>query len=175
MQYSVLMSVYHREKPEYLRQSMESIAAQTLPTDDFVLVCDGPLGPELEAVIAELQQRFGPVLQVVHLPRQVGLGRALNEGMLHCKNEIVARMDSDDISRPDRCEKELNALLEHGADIVSAGLEEFTDDPARVELLRQPPKTHEEILAFAKKRNPFNHPTVSFTLSPPTPNSQRKI
>lgn len=57
--YSVLMSVYHKEKPEYLRQAIESIQVQTVPTNDFVLVCDGPLNPELDAVIAAKQQEMG--------------------------------------------------------------------------------------------------------------------
>ena len=111
--YSVLMSVYYREKPEFLRQSMESILHQTVPTDDFVLVCDGPLNPELDAVIAQMQQAFGPVLYVLRLKQNGGLGKALNAGIQHCKNELVARMDSDDISRPDRCEKQLKVFLQH--------------------------------------------------------------
>ena len=48
-EYSVLMSVYYKEKPEYLKQAIESIQAQTLPTDDFVLVCDGPLNDALSS------------------------------------------------------------------------------------------------------------------------------
>ena len=55
-EYSVLMSVYHKEKPEYLKQAIESIQAQTFPTDDFVLVCDGSLNDGLDAIIAEKQQ-----------------------------------------------------------------------------------------------------------------------
>ena len=77
-----------------------------MKTDDFVLVCDGPLTPELDAVIAEMQEEH-PELTVVRLAKNGGLGNALNEGMKHCKNDLVARMDSDDISRPDRCERQL--------------------------------------------------------------------
>ena len=85
--YSVLMSVYHREKPEYLKQAIESIQAQTLPTDDFVLVCDGLLNDALDKVIAAKQQEMGTMLNVVCLAKNAGLGNALNEGIKHCKNE----------------------------------------------------------------------------------------
>lgn len=96
--YSVLMAVYHKEEPEYLRQAIESIQVQTVPTNDFVLVCDGPLNPELDAVIATKKQEMGNTLNVVRLAKNCGLGNALNEGIKHCKNELVARMDSDDIA-----------------------------------------------------------------------------
>ena len=76
--YSVLMSVYHKEKPEYLKQAIASIQAQTLPTDDFVLVCDGPLNDALDVVIAKKQQEMGKALSVVRLAKNSGLGNALN-------------------------------------------------------------------------------------------------
>ena len=78
-EYSVLMSVYHKEKPEYLKQAIESIQAQTFPTDDFVLVCDGSLNDGLDAIIAEKQQEMGDTLNVVRLAKNCGLGNALNE------------------------------------------------------------------------------------------------
>lgn len=164
--YSVLMSVYHKEKPEYLRESMESIYNQTIPTDNFVLVCDGPLNPPLDEVIAEMQEKFGDRLYVHRLAKNGGLGNALNEGIKHCKNELVARMDSDDIAYPDRCEKQIavfNTLSE--VSICSGIVEEFTTDPNTVDTKRVPPETHAEIVEFAKKRNPFNHPCVMYKKS----------
>ena len=157
--YSVLMSVYHKEKPEYLRQAIESIQAQTVPTNDFVLVCDGPLNPELDAVIAAKQQEMGDTLNVVRLVKNCGLGNALNEGIRHCKNELVARMDSDDIAYPNRCEKQMAIFNVHPEVSVCSGIvEEFTTDPNSVDSKRVPPETNAEIVEFAKKRNPFNHP-----------------
>ena len=90
------MSVYCREKPEYLRAAIESIQAQTLPTKDFVLVCDGPLSTELDAVIAEKSAELGSALKIVRLEKNRGLGEALNIGLSYCRYELVARMDSDD-------------------------------------------------------------------------------
>lgn len=88
-----------------MKQAIESIQAQTFQTNDFVLVCDGPLNDGLDAIIAKKQQEMGETLNVVRLAKNGGLGNALNEGIKHCKNELVARMDSDDISAADRCEK----------------------------------------------------------------------
>ena len=164
--YSVLMSVYHKEKPEYLKQAIASIQAQTLPTDDFVLVCDGPLNDALDAVIAKKQREMGETLNVVRLAKNGGLGNALNEGIKHCKNELVARMDSDDIAYPDRCEQQIAVFYTHlEVSICSGIVEEFTSTPDVVDAKRVPPEAHEEIVEFAKKRNPFNHPCVMYKKS----------
>ena len=165
-EYSVLMSVYHKEKPEYLKQAIESIQAQTFPTDDFVLVCDGPLNDALDGVIFAKQQEMGTVLNVVRLAKNGGLGNALNEGIKHCKNELIARMDSDDIAYPDRCEKQLSVFDEHPEVGICSGIvEEFTTDPNTVDAKRVSPETNVEIVEFAKKRNPFNHPCVMYRKS----------
>lgn len=164
--YSVLMSVYHKEKPEYLEQAIASIQAQTLPTDDFVLVCDGPLNAVLDTVIAKKQQEMGETLNVVRLAKNGGLGNALNEGIRHCKNELVARMDSDDIAYQDRCEKQIAVFYAHPEVSVCSGIvEELTSTPDVVDAKRVPPEAHEEIVEFAKKRNPFNHPCVMYKKS----------
>ena len=165
-EYSVLMSVYSKEKPDYLKQAIESIQMQTFPTDDFVLVCDGPLNDKLDSVIEEKQQEMGDVLKVVRLANNGGLGNALNEGIKHCKNKLVARMDSDDISYSDRCEKQLIVFNTHPEVSICSGIvEEFTDDPNIVDARRVPPESNEEIIEFAKKRNPFNHPCVMYKKS----------
>lgn len=163
MNYSVLMSVYYKEKPEYLRQSMDSMFEQSVPTDDFVLVCDGPLSDELDDIIEEMVAAHPDVLKVVRLEKNVGLGNALNEGIQHCKNNLVARMDSDDIARPDRCARQLD-VFEQNPDIgmVSGTVEEFSTDPSVIDARRVPPEMHEDIVRFAKKRNPFNHPCMMY-------------
>ncbi len=175
-QYSVLMSVYDKEKAEYLEQSIESMLAQTVPFSEFVLVCDGPLTQELELVIEKYaaDERF----RILRLPENIGLGRALNAGLKECSHEIVARMDSDDISLPERCEKQLLVMEERKLDVVSGSLVEFSDESEAVESssqtcnsvtkvgkIRRLPQTQEEILAFARRRNPFNHPCVMYRKS----------
>lgn len=165
-EYSVLMSVYSKEKPEYLKQAIESIQAQTLLTDDFVLVCDGPLNPELDTIIGIKRQEMGKILNVVRLAENGGLGNALNEGIRCCKNELVARMDSDDIAYPDRCEKQIAVFNTHlEISICSGVVEEFTTSPDVVDAKRLLPENNMEIIEFAKTRNPFNHPCVMYKKS----------
>ena len=163
--YSVLMSVYVKEKPEYLQAAMDSIWQQTVKTDDFVLVCDGPLNEELDAVITKAEKDH-PELHVVRLANNSGLGNALNEGMKHCKNELIARMDSDDIAYSDRCERQLSVFRDHPEiSLCSGTVTEFIDTTDNVVGKRALPVTHEEIVAFSQKRNPCNHPSVMFKKS----------
>ncbi|MBR5975035.1 MAG: glycosyltransferase [Clostridiales bacterium] len=160
--YSVLMSVYSKENAEHLRSAMDSIWEQTVPTDDFVLVCDGPLSDALDKVIAEMALSHSE-LKVVRLEKNGGLGNALNIGIKHCSHSLVARMDSDDISREDRCEKQLRVFEElEDISICSGIVEEFAESIDRIEARRVLPENHPEIIEFAKKRNPFNHPCVMY-------------
>lgn len=164
--YSVLMSVYCKEKPEFLRQSMQSIYNQTIPTDNFVLVCDGPLNTELYEVIEEQKKIFQDILQLVLLEKNCGLGNALNEGMKYCRHELVARMDSDDISCPKRCERQLNVFKSKPEITICSGtVLEFRDTPDKIIGKRALPEKHENICKFSRKRNPFNHPAVMFCKS----------
>ena len=164
--YSVLMSVYYKEKKNYLEQAIQSIQDQTLPTNDFVLICDGPLNKELDAVIDAKQAELGSILNVIRLTENKGLGKALNEGLKYCKNELVARMDSDDISYPNRCEKQIEIFRTRSEVSICSGIvEEFSREPNVVEARRILPESNEEIVKFAKKRCPFNHPCVMYKKS----------
>lgn len=162
--YSVLMSVYNKEKAEYLRESIESILNQTVVTDDFVIVCDGPLTDELNQVIEEYE-RANTIIHVIRLKENKGLGSALNEGLNYCRNELVGRMDSDDICMANRFEKQLEIFELMNVDIVGGAVTEFAGNPDNPIANRVPPHTHDEIVAFSKKRNPFNHPSVMFRKS----------
>ena len=161
--YSVLMSVYWKENPQYLRQAMMSIYNQTISTNDFVLICDGTLSKELDNVIADMQEQFGSVLNVVRLQQNSGLGNALNIGIKYCKNELIARMDSDDISYTNRCEKQLKVFSDYPDIAICSGIvEEFSESIDIIDARRVPPESSEEIIEYAKKRNPFNHPCVMY-------------
>ena len=164
--YSVLMSVYSKENPTWLRLAIESMQTQTLPTSDFVLVCDGPLTPELDGVIAEKQRQMGTVLTVVRLEKNMGLGNALSEGLRHCRNELVARMDSDDISCPDRCERQLAVFSRYpNVSICSGTIAEFSESPETTTCTRVLPERNDAIIEFAKRRSPFNHVSVMYKKS----------
>lgn len=161
--YSVLMSVYKEENPVFLRESLQSMLEQTVPTDDFVLVCDGPLTKALYSTIAEMQKKFGKKLRVIRLNKNHGLGYALKIGVNECKNELIARMDSDDVAVKDRCEKELAVFGPHPeVGIVGGFVGEFEDSVDKIRSVRKVPKNNDEIVEFAKSRNPFNHPSVMF-------------
>lgn len=161
--YSVLMSVYSGECPDNLRCSVSSMLDQTVRPDQFVIVCDGPLGYALDAVLSDFVNADAEGLfDIVRLPKNVGLGRALSAGLDVCRNEYVARMDSDDIAFPTRCELQLNAVVAHKLQLVSGYVLEFAGDASNVISMRKVPVTQEEIIEFSKKRNPFNHPCVMF-------------
>ena len=163
--FSVLLSVYHKEKPDYLRQALDSVFSQTLRAAQVVLVEDGPLTPDLDTVIANYSGLYSE-LEVIPLEKNLGLGGALNEGLNHCNFDLVARMDTDDISKPERFEKQVNYMLAHPEiDVVSSWIDEFIETPDDVRSVRRLPQTSEELYEFGKKRNPINHPVVMFRKS----------
>jgi len=157
--YSVLMSLYKKENPEYLKSSIDSMLNQSVKPDEIVMVEDGPLTPELYAVLDSY-----PILHRVKNETNLGLGLALNAGLKECRNELVARMDTDDCSKPDRCEKQLARFLEKPyLSIVGSHIDEFVDDISNVISQRIVPTTSDDIYNFAKKRSAFNHPTVMYS------------
>jgi len=165
MAYSVLLTVYKNDNPEYLRLSIESMLNQTIPSNDIVVVKDGPVTDEIQAVLDELSNK-NPIIQQIQLEKNVGLGLALNEGLKACKNELVARMDADDISLPDRCEKQL-AMFEADPelDIVGCQIIEFSGITDNIVGKREVPLDNESIRKYCRRRDPFNHPTVMYKKS----------
>lgn len=163
--YSVLMSVYYKEQPDFLRSSMESIFSQTEKTDDFILVCDGPLTNELDEVINEFEHKYD-VLHVIRFEKNRGLGPALNDGIEACKNELIARMDSDDIAPDYRCQHQIDAFRKDSELVILGGtVEEFEGNVKNIVSKKQMPTSDEEIKEYAKLRSPFNHPTVMYKKS----------
>lgn len=157
--YSVLMSLYKKEKPEYLRLAIDSMINQTVPPDEIVIVEDGPLTDELYAVLDEY-----PMLHRVKNETNLGLGLALNVGLKKCRNELVARMDTDDCSKPERCEKQLLRFSEKPyLAIVGSYIDEFVGDVSNVISQRVVPTTTKEIYDYAKRRSAFNHPAVMYS------------
>ena len=160
--FSVLLSLYAKEKTSYLNQCFNSIFTQTLFSDEIVLVKDGPLTVELDAIISKYEMQY-PILKIVSLPVNQGLGKALNEGLKHCSYDLVARMDTDDIAKPDRFEKQIKVFQEHPElDVVGAWIDEFEETTSNIISTRKLPEVHDDICQFAKKRNPENHPVIMF-------------
>ncbi len=163
MRFSVLLSVYYKEKPEYLREAIDSIINQTVKPTEIVLIKDGKLTEELEKAIKDYDISNYGLFKIVALEKNVGLGEALRIGVNNCSNEIIARMDTDDICVPDRFEKQIKFLAKHPeVDLVGSYISEFEGDINNIIALRKVPVTVEEVNAFAKTRNPLNHVTVMY-------------
>lgn len=163
--YSVLMTVYKKDNPEYFSMALESMIHQTCQPDEIVLVKDGEILEVQQKIIDANISKGAPIVQV-QLPHNKGLGLALNEGLKVVKNDLVARMDSDDYSMPTRCEQQIKEFEENpDLDIVGCQVLEFSGSIENIVGERKVPVTNEEIYRFGKKRDPFNHPTVMYRKS----------
>jgi glycosyltransferase involved in cell wall biosynthesis len=158
---SVLMSTYMGESAANLAAAIESIYAQTVPPDQIVLVIDGPVCDEQEAVIARYgaDRRAGRI-DIVRLPGGRGLAQAMNAGLEQCICDYVARMDSDDISMPDRLELQL-AYVERdpSLEVVGSWSEEFFEDGTKSQL-KITPVRHDAIVSALRWRNVLVHPAL---------------
>lgn len=158
---SVLMSVYRKEKPEYFISAMDSILAQTYPAEEILLIEDGPLTETLYEVIGKYREKY-PQLTIYSFKENQQLGLALAKGVELCRNELIARMDTDDIALPDRLEKQTAYMETHPEVAVSGGAIREFNDQGTIDRVKRMPRTQEEILQYVKMRNPLNHMTVMY-------------
>lgn len=160
--FSVLMAVYEKDCPIQLNEALNSLKTQTRQANEVLLVVDGPINDKLNAVLMS----FSTVLNIkfIRLAENRGLANALRIGVLECKNEIIARMDSDDICLPDRFELQLNLIVDKNVDVVGGLIEEFNDIDNTL-TIRTVPEEHPNILKTAKYKSPLNHVTVMFKKS----------
>ncbi|EFF1817470.1 glycosyl transferase family protein [Escherichia coli] len=164
MKFSVLMSVYKDDNPLYLNQSIESIwIHQTLKPTQIVLVQDGVLTEALYGVVNKWKQKVGDSFTIVSLDRNMGLGAALNRGLLYCKYELVARMDSDDIALPDRFQIQVEYMIKNCEIIASSGyVEEWDEEMGTLLGIRYVPLETDSIIKMARFRSPLSHPASIF-------------
>lgn len=164
--FSVLMSLYYKEKPEYFCRCMDSVLSQTVLPSQIVIVKDGPLTEELEQVIDSYVNKNIDLYTVVALEKNQGLGAALANGIIHCKYELIARMDTDDISLPYRFEKQLKMFEENSdLDICGSHIIEFEGSTSNEVSRRYVPIDDHSIKSYQKKRDAFNHMTVMYKKS----------
>lgn len=164
--FSVLMSIYRKEKVEYFHRAMQSIwDDQSIKPNEIVLVQDGKLTNDLYGIIDKWKIELGDVLKIIPLEQNIGLGDALNIGIKHCSNELIARMDTDDISLYDRFEKQLKVLTNSDIDACSSWVSEFDSDEKEIVSYRKTPEKHNEIVSYSKNRNPINHPAIMYKKS----------
>lgn len=161
-EYSVLMSVYAKERPEWLREAVRSMLGQTVSPSEFVVVEDGPLTDGLDDAIGGFVAGAPDLFKIIAYPENKGLGFALREGVAACTRPVIARMDSDDLARPDRMEVQLSLMGEKGLDMVGSQVVEFVESPDEPVALTDLPEGHDAIVAYSKRRNPFRHPPMTF-------------
>ena len=163
--FSLLMPVYAGDRADFLRRAFtSSVRDQSRPPAEVVLVQDGPVPPDIAACLDELVAQSAVAVQRVVLPENLGLARALEAGLERCSHDVVARMDADDVSLPQRFALQLPEI-EAGADLVGAALLEIGEGEHDVVGRRIPPTSPEVIARTARLHDPFNHPTVVYRRS----------
>jgi len=158
--FSVLMSIYKNDKPLWLKESIDSLLNQTLKADEILIVKDGPLTKELENV---LNTYHDSSIRYLAFPENRGQEICLKEGLIDCKYDLVARMDSDDISHPDRFKLQFEAFKnDPTVDVVGASIIEFDETIADAKTIRKLPDGGDELRRYAKRRSPTNHAAVMY-------------
>ena len=162
--FSVCISVYKNDKPEYVRIALDSMLVnQSVKPAEIVLVQDGPVPVGLSELLSENEANYGELMHIIRLEKNGGLGNALRLGVENAKYDICARMDSDDIAMPDRFEKQLAYMEAHPeCDIVGGQITEFIDSPDNIVGKREVPCDNEAIYQYMRSRCALNHPTVMF-------------
>lgn len=162
-EFSVLMSLYIKEKEEYFDECMQSIIRQTVLPNEIVIVLDGPISKELLGALNRYKRKKPDWIKTVENKKNKGLGLALADGIPACTYNLIARMDTDDIAREDRFEKQLKMFMEDpDLDICGSHIIEFENNTDNVLSKRNVPLTHREIAKYQKQRSAFNHMTVMY-------------
>ena len=160
---SVLMSLYIKEKPEYAEACFRSLLRQNVQADEWVIVEDGPLNDGLYSLLDRYEKEYPGLIKRVPLPENRGLGLALSAGIPECSNELIARMDTDDIAREDRFEKQLREFeADPELDICGSNIDEFEDTPDTIVASREVPLNDDAIRKYQRRRDAFNHMTVMY-------------
>lgn len=163
--FSLLLPVYAGDTADALRLALESSTTQqTLRPAEVLVVIDGPISPDVQGVLDDFAARGDVPMQLVRFDTNRGLTEALNAGLAAASHDVVARMDADDVSAPDRFEKQW-PLIEAGYDLVGTGMVEFETDPEVCGARRVPPVGAERIRDHARTHNPFNHPTMMYRVA----------
>ena len=161
---SVLMSVYFRSNPQYLDEAIDSIwSNQTFKPSQICIVSDGPIPVCVELILEKWSNVLGERLTRVKLEKHGGLAAALNAGVAFCRYPLIARMDADDVSWPERFALQYKFMSQHPeVDVLGTQVEERSDDLGSILGHRRVPLSQKAITQFAKLRSPFNHPSVMY-------------
>lgn len=163
--FSVIMSVYKNDDPVHFRKALDSIINQTVVPSEIVLVIDGPVPTEIARTIDDYQNKHH-FLKPIALKKNEGLGHALRIAVENASFELIARMDSDDISVSNRFEKQLLQFKDDKyLSVVGGNITEFIGEESNPVGRRVVPTDHEDIERYLRKRCPFNHVAVMFRKS----------
>ena len=164
--FSVIMSVYAGDKAKYLDRALHSILGNTLPPTEIILVVDGPVGPEIEAVIKNYASQGPDSFRAIWLEKNQGLGNARRVAMKNAKYEYIAVMDADDICVPERFAMQMEFMEKYPEiSVVGGNIAEFVDSEDNVVAKRVVPTDNQAIYTWLKRRCPFNHMSVLFKKS----------
>ena len=161
--FSVAISVYKSDNPIYFDRALSSITdLQTIKPDEVVLVVDGPVSKDIDLVIKKYEDKY-PFFNVIRLETNGGLGNALKIAVENAKYDLIARMDSDDVSVNTRFAEQLSFFVNNpDIDIVGGDITEFIDKESNVVGKRSVPKSNYEIREYMKTRCAMNHVSVMY-------------
>ena len=158
---SVIMSVYHKEKPEYLDLALQSIwTIQNLKPTQIILIEDGELTVELYEVIEKWKQTLNNVLVIHKNESNIGLTKSLNIGIDKATGHYIARMDSDDVSVSGRFKKQVDYLEKNTDYAVVGSLAQEIDEEGNYTNIRNYPFTDKEVRNYICKACPLQHAGV---------------
>lgn len=161
--FSVLMSLYIKEKIEYFDECMKSLLNQTVLPSEIVIIFDGPLSPGMYSKVDDYCKANPGLIKLIKNKENKGLGLALADGVPECSFELIARMDTDDIAREDRFEKQLQEFIKDpDLDICGSNIAEFDEYPDIIIAKRSVPVSDSEIKRYQRRRDAFNHMTVMY-------------
>lgn len=161
--FSIVMSVYYADSSTFFMQAVDSVLNQTVPPGELIISVDGPVAPDVEVALGEIEKH--PIIKVLRLPKNKGPGYSRHAAIMIARHDVVALMDSDDISVPNRFEQQLGHLVSAGVDIVGGFIEEFDKKLGDLQKIRKVPLNHNDIMRFGKWRQPMNHVTMMFRRS----------
>ena len=160
---TAIMAVWAGDRPHQIKAAIESVLNQSRQADEFVIVIDGPVDSQISACLAKFKTDRS--IKIVALPQNIGRGMARNHGIKLATSDIIAMMDADDVSRPNRFQKQLSYLLRHDLDIVGGGIEEFDAEPGDLSVVREVPRDATSIARMVRFRSAFNHVTLMYRRS----------
>ena len=158
--FSVVLSLYHADDPVQFKEAALSILNQTVQPSEIIVAVDGGLEPALESALADVSQE--PIVRVLRLPVNLGLGGSRHAAISAAHYDIIAVMDADDIAVPDRFAAQLDALEYSSVDVVGGFIEEFDKQPGDTHRVRVVPTHHDDIIRYGRWRQPVNHVTIMF-------------